>query len=70
MQRTRTYPKPLDEFMKTVGEIGTVLEALRDANDEHYDLAPEEITWANVGDAKRTLQGLQEILTIIRGEVK
>ena len=62
--------KALDEFVKTVGEIGTVLEALRAANDEHYDLAPEEITWANVGDAKRTLHGLEEILDVIRGKVK
>ena len=70
MQKTQTHPKPLDEFVQTVAEIGNVLEALSDANDEHYDLAPEAITWANVGDAKRTLHGLQELLDVIRGEVK
>ncbi|MDZ4803393.1 MAG: hypothetical protein SGI90_00850 [Candidatus Eisenbacteria bacterium] len=70
MQMTRTNPEPLDEFVKSLTEIGTVLEALKDATDEHFDLAPEEITWANVGDAKRTLHGLQEMLDVIRGEVK
>ena len=70
MQEPGAHPVPLDEFVKTVVEIRTVLEALRDANDEHYDLAPEEITWANVGDARRTLKGLQEVLNVVRGEVK
>ena len=70
MTKTRTYPKPLDEFVKTVGEIGTTLEALQETNDEHYDLSPEAVTWANVGDAKRTLEGLKEVLAIIRGENK
>lgn len=70
VQKIQTHPKPLDEFGKTATEIGIVLEALKDANDDHYDLAPDAVTWANVGDAKRTLQALQEILDVIRGEVK
>jgi hypothetical protein len=67
---TKQNEKAFGEFVKSVAEIGNVLEAIRNANDEHYDLAPDAVTWANVGDVKRTLHGLQEILDVIRGEVK
>ena len=67
---TKTNEKALDEFMRTVGEIRTTLEAITEANDEHYDLSPDEIHWGHVGDVQRTLDGLKEILAVIRGEVK
>jgi hypothetical protein len=67
---TTANEKALDRFMAIVGEVRTTLEAIGEANDEHYDLAPDEIHWAHVGDAERTLDGLKEILAVIRGEVK
>ena len=60
----------LDRFVAIVGEIRATLEAIQEANDEHYDLAPEEVHWGHVGDATRTLERLKEILTVIRGQVK
>ena len=60
--------RPLDRFLATVAEIEMTLQALKEANDDHYDLSPDEVLWANVGDAKRTLAGLKEVLAIIRGE--
>ena len=71
--QTRENPdatQALDHFVALVGEIRTTLEAIQQANDEHYDLAPEEVQWAHVGDVTRTLEGLQQILAVIRGEVK
>lgn len=65
-----TKNEAIDRFCETVGEIETVLEAIKGANDEHYDLAPAEVTWANVGDVKRTLDALKEVLAVIRSEVK
>ena len=67
---TKTNEKALDEFMRSVAEIRTTLEAIEEANDEHYDLSPDEIHWGHVGDVQRTLDGLKEILAVIRGEVK
>lgn len=67
---TTASEKALDRFISIVGEIRTTLEAIGQANDEHYDLAPDEIHWAHVGDAQRTLDSLKEILPVIRGQVK
>jgi hypothetical protein len=59
-----------DRFMATVREIQATLAAISEAADDHFDVEPEAVTWANVGDAKRTLTGLNEVLAIIRGENK
>jgi hypothetical protein len=67
---TTTNEKALARFIEINGEIETVLGELRDANCEHYDLSPDEIHWGHVGDVQRTLDGLKEILAVIRGEVK
>ena len=66
----KTNEQALERFVAIVDEIRTTLEALQEANDEHYDLAPEEIHWGRVGDVTRTLAGLKEILAVVRGEVK
>ena len=66
----KTPEKALDHFVVAVAEIHTLLEAIGEANDEHYGHTPDEIHWGHVGDAKRTLSGLKEILDVIRGEVK
>ena len=66
----KTNERALGEFVKTVGEIDKVLSDINAANDGHYDLVPDKVNWGNVGDAKRTLASLQEILDVIRGEVK
>lgn len=65
-----TNEKALDRFVAIVGEIRTALEAIHAAADDHFDLTPDEIHWGHVGDASRTLDGLKEILAVIRGEVK
>jgi hypothetical protein len=62
--------KALDRFVATVCEIRTTLEAIMEAADDHFDLTPDEIHWGHVGDVQRTLDGLKEILAVIRGEVK
>ena len=70
MTATTQNDQALARFMAIVGEIRTTLEAIREANDEHHDLAPEAVHWAHVGDVTRTLEGLKEVLAVIRGEVK
>ncbi len=65
-----TNEKALNRFVTIVGEIRTTLEAIQAAADDHFDLTPDEIHWGHVGDAARTLDGLKEILAVIRGEVK
>ena len=67
---TETNEIALERFVEIVGEIRTTLEAIQEANDEHYDLAPEQIRWDHVGDVGRTRDDLKGILAVIRGEVK
>lgn len=60
--------KALDRFLAIVSEIRTATEANQEAADDHFDLTPEEIHWGHVGDATRTLEGLKDVLAVIRGE--
>ena len=62
--------KALDRFLAIVGEIRTATEAIQKSADDHFDLTPDEIHWGHVGDAGRTLEGLKEVLAVIRGEQK
>jgi hypothetical protein len=68
--KTNTNEAALARFMEIVGEIETTLEAIQEANSEHYDLAPEQIHWGHVGDVGRTLADLKNVLAVIRGDVK
>ena len=65
---TRTSENATERFVATIGEINAALEALRTATADHFDLDPDEINWGHVGDARRVLAGLNEILAISRGE--
>ncbi len=64
-----TNEQALARFLANVGAIRTALDAIGAAADDHFDLTPDEIHWGHVGDTQRTLQGLTEILAVIRGEV-
>ena len=68
--KTTTNEEALNRFVGIVGEIRTALDAISEATDDHFDVLPSEVHWGHVGDAARTLEGLQEILAAIRGEVK
>jgi len=58
----------LDAFMKANVEILDLLHDLTEIADEHFDLTPDEITWANVGDVTETRNALQAISDRIKGE--
>ena len=62
--------KALDRFIEIVGELRTTLETIQEAADNHFDVEPGEVAWGHVGDANRTLAGLEENLAVIRGEAK
>ena len=61
--------KALARFVQIVGEIRTALEAIQQFADDHFHAVPEEVHWGHVGDAGRTLEGLNEILATLRDEV-
>ena len=65
---SNTTPRAIDRFVGIVGEIGATLDAIRNAADDHFDVDPDNVNWANVGDVQRTLDALKEVLAVIRGE--
>lgn len=60
--------KALEEFIARVGKIDAALETIKAANDEHYNLLPDEIHWGHVGDVGRALEGLEEIIAAMQGD--
>ena len=50
-----------DRFSEIVDEIRILIDAIRDTNEAHYELPPEQITWARVGDTEGILDGLKEV---------
>ena len=66
--QTRNREKALGEFIARVGKIDAALETIRAANDEHWDLSPEEVNWGHVGDVGRVLEGLEEIIAAMQGD--
>ena len=60
--------KALDEFIARVGKIDAALETIKVANNDHYDLSPDEVHWGHVGDVGRVLERLEDIIAIIQGD--
>ena len=65
--QTRSRERALEEFIARVGKIDAALETIKVANDEHYNLTPDEIHWGHVGDVGRVLEGLEEIIAAMQG---
>ena len=59
--RNTASPNALDAFTHEVGSARELATLIRRFLDEHMETAPDEVNWANVGDAARIRAGLQEI---------
>lgn len=51
----------LADFMNKIQESRDLLRKIGERIDDHLGVAPEEITWANAGDAGRILVDLRDI---------
>ena len=60
--------KPLDEFIARVGKIDAALETIKVANNDHYDLSPDEVHWGHVGDVGRVVPDFLSWPPIIQGD--
>ena len=61
----KTMPKSnhqaLAAFVAKKGEIDTMLERVRSLSDDHFDAAPEEVTWGHVGSLEHCAELLKRI---------
>jgi hypothetical protein len=54
-------PTAIDAFIARKAEIDTMLARLQSLSDDHFDVAPEEVTWGHVGDLGRYAELLKQI---------
>lgn len=58
MSRTRNNDQALEAFIARKAEIDTMLARLTELSAEHFQVAPEEVHWGDVG----TLASYAELL--------
>jgi hypothetical protein len=51
----------IDAFIARKAEIDAMLVRLQALSDNHFDVAPEEVTWGHVGDLGRYAELLKQI---------
>ena len=63
-QEIKKLTPALDAYLDHVYVIKLRLDRLTSMVDDHFSHDPDEINWAHVGDLKRVIDGLDEILEI------
>lgn len=51
----------LQAFMTRISTARSLLSALEAHLDDHMGISPEDVTWANAGDAGRLVEKLEDI---------
>jgi len=51
----------IDAFIARKAEIDAMLARLQALSDNHFDVAPDEVTWGHVGDLGRYAELLKQI---------
>ena len=63
-QNTTSQEKALAAFVAKKAEIDAMLARLQSLSDDHFEVAPDEVTWGHVGDLGRYAELLQQITDI------
>jgi hypothetical protein len=61
MQKYPDNSEALAAFIAHKSEIDTILARLAALSADHFNRAPDDITWANVGTVGSYLKGLREV---------
>ena len=56
-----TKPTAIGTFIARKAEIDTLLARLQVLSDEHFNVAPEQVTWGHVGDLSHYAELLKQI---------
>ena len=57
----KSNDEALDAFIAKKAEIDTMLQRLQALSDDHFGVAPDEITWSDVGNLGRHAELLKRI---------
>lgn len=58
----------IDTFIARKAEIDAMLARLQALSDNHFDTAPDELNWADVGSLGHVAEQLKEITDFLFGE--
>jgi hypothetical protein len=61
MRNSTDISTALAAFIARKGEIDTILARLTVLSGEHFDTAPDDVTWAHVGTLGSYLDGLRRV---------
>jgi hypothetical protein len=65
---TKSNEDALASFVAKKAEIDTMLSRLQALSDEHFGVAPDEITWGHVGSLGHYAEKLRRITDMAFGE--
>lgn len=57
-----------DAFLERVHQIRELLDIIRAAADEHFEVDPESVTWGHVGNVAHIASELRDVVAFIRNE--
>ena len=57
----RNQDAALQKFLAKKGEIDTMLARLQTLSDDHFNAAPDKVTWGHVGTLERHAEHLRQI---------
>ena len=58
----------LDKFLELHGDVEKLLARLTDAQANHYDALPDDVTWANVNELEHVENELIELVDFVYQE--
>jgi hypothetical protein len=61
MRKTADNSEALAAFVARKIEIDTILAGLVALSADHFNCAPDEVTWADVGTLSSNLEGLRQV---------
>jgi hypothetical protein len=61
-------PAAIDTFIARKVDIDTMLARLQTLSDNHFNVAPEQVSWGHVGDLGRYAELLKQITDAAFGE--
>jgi hypothetical protein len=68
MTRTRSNEDALAAFVQRKAEIDAMLTRLQALSDEHFGVAPDEVTWGHVGSLEHHAELLKRITDVAFNE--
>jgi hypothetical protein len=66
--KTRSNHDALAAFVQKKAEIDAMLTRLQTLSDEHFGIAPDQVTWSDVGSLGHHAELLQRITAMAFGE--